>query len=113
MAIARGESIPVRNTQTGDEATLLGHTCPVLFVAFSPDGKRMVSASYDQTIRIWYSETGNVVAGPLKGHTDSVFSAVFSTDGRRCPPLVTTPFASGIRTLAKWCQVLSETTPGL
>jgi WD40 repeat protein len=73
----------LRDTQTGDEVSLLGHTDDVLFVAFSPDGKRIVSASFDRTIRIWNSETGDMVLDPLRGHTDWVYSAVFSPDGRR------------------------------
>jgi len=41
-----------------------------------------VSASDDATIRIWNSDTGEMVSGPLKGHTSGLWSAVFSPDGR-------------------------------
>jgi WD40 repeat protein len=34
-----------------------GHTGPVTSVAFSPDGKRIVSGSADKTIRVWNVET--------------------------------------------------------
>jgi len=40
MAIAQDESFRSRNIQTGEEVSLLGHRDFVLFVAFSPDGKR-------------------------------------------------------------------------
>jgi WD40 repeat protein len=39
-------------------AVLEGHTDPVTSVAFSPDGKRIVSGSWDNTVCIWDAETG-------------------------------------------------------
>ena len=51
--------------------------------AFSPDGKRIVTASEDKTARLWDAETGKPIGEPLKGHTDSVMSAAFSPDGKR------------------------------
>jgi WD40 repeat protein len=47
---------------------------------FSPDGTHVVSASYDNTVRIWNAATGEPEA-ELKGHSDCVRSAVFSPDG--------------------------------
>jgi WD40 repeat protein len=41
-----------------------------------------VSASNDETIRIWDSDTGKMVLGPLRGHTDYLYNTVFSPDGR-------------------------------
>ena len=49
---------------------------------FSPDGSRIVSASFDNTARVWDAKTGVVVA-TLSGHTDRVVSAAFSPDGSR------------------------------
>jgi hypothetical protein len=83
VAIAQGQSIQVKDTQTGDDIVppILYHK-DVNFVTFSPDGQYIVSASDDHTICVWNSETGDMALGPMEGHTDLVFSAVFSPDGR-------------------------------
>ena len=50
--------------------------------AFSPDGKRVVTASDDNTARVWDAETGREIA-TLEGHDGSVLTAAFSPDGKR------------------------------
>ena len=35
-----------------------------------------------QTIRVWNAVTGETVAGPFSGHSDSVKSVAFSPDGQ-------------------------------
>jgi WD40 repeat protein/formylglycine-generating enzyme required for sulfatase activity len=62
--------------------TLKGHSGSVYSVSFSPDGKRIVSGSHDQTVRIWDTETGTELL-TLKGHSGSVASVNFSSDGKR------------------------------
>ena len=62
--------------------TLEGHTDCVTSVAFSHDGRRLASGSYDMMVRIWDAETG-VPQQTLEGHTDWVRSVTFSHDGRR------------------------------
>ena len=65
------------------ERLVLGHEAAVTSAAFSPDGKRIVTASEDKTARIWDAATGKPIGEPLKGHEDAVMSAAFSPDGKR------------------------------
>jgi WD40 repeat protein len=52
-------------------------------VAFSPDGTRIVSGGFDNTVRVWDAASGQPIGAPLTGHTDPVLSVAFSPDGKR------------------------------
>ena len=79
-----------------NQHVLQGHTFSVLSVAFSQDGRHIVSGSHDRTIRVWDAQTGDQVGNPLQGHTDSVWSVAFSQDGRHIVS------GSGDRTIQVW-----------
>jgi nitrous oxidase accessory protein NosD/sugar lactone lactonase YvrE len=61
--------------------TLKGHNRWVSMVAFTPDGKTLASASWDETIKLWDVAAGTEVR-TLKGHTDQVMCVAFSSDGK-------------------------------
>jgi WD40 repeat protein len=50
-------------------------------LAFSPDGRRLVTGSGDRTVRVWDVERGTELAC-LHGHEDRVWGVAFSPDGR-------------------------------
>jgi hypothetical protein len=77
------------------------HTEWVTSAAYSPDGRTIVTASGDQTARLWDAATGEHQR-TLSGHTDWVTSAAYSPDGRT---IVT---ASDDRTARLWDAATAE-----
>ena len=57
------------------------HADRVRVAKFSPDGTQMVSASNDQTARIWDVLSGKLIA-TCTGHKGVIFDAEFSHDGK-------------------------------
>jgi WD40 repeat protein len=64
-------------------------------VAITPDGRRVVSASRDRTLRVWDLESGQRVR-TLEGHTGYVMAVAITPDGRRAVS------ASSDQTLRLW-----------
>ncbi|KAE9390723.1 WD40 repeat-like protein, partial [Gymnopus androsaceus JB14] len=79
LVVCRGQ----KYSWPSQQAVITGHTSNVNSVAFSPDGKRIVSGSSDKTVCIWNAETGMIIGEPLQGHRDYVNSVAFSPDGKR------------------------------
>ena len=63
-------------------ASLEGHTREVNSVAFSPDGSRLASGSWDRTVNLWDVATERQIATFSAGIELGVFSVAFSPDGK-------------------------------
>jgi WD40 repeat protein len=61
--------------------TLKGHKDRVDHLTFSPDGKRLATASYDGTVKIWDVTTGKLLV-TLEGHEGQVNQVAFAPDGK-------------------------------
>ena len=54
-----------------------GHTKGLHGVAFAPDGTRLVTASYDGTVRVWDAATGRELHA-LRGHAGAVMDVAYT-----------------------------------
>ena len=57
------------------------HQGPVVAVAFSPDGKTFLTASSDNTVRLWDADPGQPF-GLILEHQDVGQAVAFSPDGK-------------------------------
>jgi WD40 repeat protein len=70
------------DVRDGSELALLaGHSAGVYSCVTSPDGRRILSASHDQTLRIWDAASAKMLR-TLSGHTSAVTACAVSPDGR-------------------------------
>ena len=61
--------------------SLRGHSNIVWAMVFSLDGKLVVSASHEQTVRLWDAVTGKALQ-TLEGHSREVSAVAFLQDGK-------------------------------
>ena len=60
IAYGDGPVVRVRDLKTDQQVcTFENHTKAVTSVAYTPDGKYLLSGAYDKTARLWDAKTGN------------------------------------------------------
>lgn len=80
--VSRDRTAKIFDVATGgSQLTLSGHTGPVFGVAFSHDGKRLATASWDGTARIWDATSGKELI-TLSGNLSPVNAVAFSNDDK-------------------------------
>lgn len=60
--------------------TMHGHQYQIWWVAYSPDGRRLASASEDGTVRLWDANNGSLM-DVFQGHSEIVLSVSWSPNG--------------------------------
>ena len=90
LTVGHANAIAYLWDRRGNLLTELQHEGDIDAAEFSPDGKRILTASRDETARIWDFEGRLLVSLP---HESRLMSAVFSPDGRY---ILTTAFRSHI-----------------
>jgi WD40 repeat protein len=74
-------AVKIREMNSGNLRYNLKQPMGITSFEFSPDGKHMITGSYDEIVRLWNLAT-NTVVQELKGHSGTVWSVVFSPDGK-------------------------------
>jgi len=80
MSRGRGTS-PACDAKTGREAFELPLGAETFTVAFSPDGRHLVTGRANKTVQVWDAQTGREV-GTLGAHDRKIQGLCFSRDGR-------------------------------
>src|SRR4051812_45616393 len=83
LAVCSAHRVEIIDARGGQVLRLIrGHEAMVADVAFSPDGRVIVTGSYDGTARTWEVVTGTPLA-TFAGHEGAVYAVAFSPDGTR------------------------------
>ncbi|KAH7924512.1 WD40 repeat-like protein [Leucogyrophana mollusca] len=62
--------------------TLKGHSDMIWCMAYTPDGRYIISGSVDKSIRVWDVTTGDAIGPPLEGHSGDVLTLAITPDGK-------------------------------
>ena len=82
IALASGINVDLRDVPSGELThTFEGHAGVVNGIAFSPDGRHVLSTSYDAAVKVWDASTGQELR-TLSGHSEEVNDVVYTPDGK-------------------------------
>src|SRR5262249_42796647 len=79
--VAQGQEVVTLRLYEDRWHNVYSHEGAVICLAYSPDGRRIVSGSDDQTVRVWDATSGELLAC-LRGHVGAVSCVTFGGDGR-------------------------------
>ncbi|RXK35253.1 ribosome assembly protein 4 [Tremella mesenterica] len=77
----QSSTLPSNVTPKKPLARLTGHQKQVNHVVFSPDGRWIASAGFDNSVKLWEGRTGKFVSS-LRGHVAAVYRVAWSADSR-------------------------------
>jgi hypothetical protein len=80
LALIGGNETHMIDLATGEERLTLGPHAAVASASFSPNGRRIVTGSWDNSARIWDVSTGQDIVKLVGGHTAAINRCTFSPD---------------------------------
>lgn len=82
LTIAFADTLDCQSAIPIETVLQKGHSRYISCLAFSPDGKQIITGSYDNTLKLWNAKSGKEIR-TFSMHTGFIRSVFFSPDGKR------------------------------